>query len=330
MKRTHHCFDWLFVVVLMAASPGPVWACGPFFPDRILIESDQFFLQLPYSTFSYEARQVPTPYEPTCRAVPPVVGDKETPGEAMARQTQETDLEELGKALEEVQPDEAQRQKTLAEYLLAREALTTTAKARDEWLQGVWFGEKQGPVPTLTGPPAVPEGLPGEFADYLRGAIAYWQNDTDTARRAWQELLHRPAEERRYRSIWAAYMLGRSYVGADAAQAISWFRKVRELAKEGYLDALGLAAASFGWEAHVELKQRHYATALELYRVQLATGEISAPISLLLAARHAAAEANPEERAACAANPTARRLITAYLLSASMLAGDPRVASLAG
>jgi hypothetical protein len=325
MKRTPHRFDWLFVVVLMVGSTGPVWACGPFFPDRILIEPDPLFLQLPYSTFSYEARQVAAPFEPTFRAVPPVAGEKETPGEAMARQTQETDLEELGRALEGVQPDEAQRHKILAEYVMVRKALKATAKARDKWLEGVWFGEKQGPAPTLTGPPTVPEGLPGEFADYLRGAVAYWQNDPDTARRAWQELLDRPAEERRYRSLWAAYMLGRSYVGADAAQAISWFRKVRELAKEGHPDALGLAAASIGWEAQVELKQRHYATALELYRVQLATGEVSAPVSLLLAARHAAAEANPEERAACAANPTARRLITAYLLSASLLEDDPRV-----
>jgi len=315
------------VVALIAALPGPAWACGPFFPDRILIEPDQAFLELPYSTYSYEARQVPAPYEPEFRAVPPLVGERETPGEAMARQTQDTDLEELGKALETVQPDEAQRQGILAAYATVRAALTTAARARDGWLQGVWFGDKPGPVPTLAEPPTVPEGLPGEFADYLRGAVAHWQNNPDAARQAWQELLHRPAEERRYRSLWAAYMLGRSHVGADAVQAVSWFRKVRELAKEGYPDSLGLAAASLGWEAQLELKQRHYATALELYRVQLAAGEISAPVSLLLAARHAAAEANPEERAGCAANPTARRLITAYLLSASLLEGDARVAA---
>jgi hypothetical protein len=325
MKRTHPYFDWLFVVVLVALSARPVWACGPFLPDRVLTEPDPLFLQLPYSTFSYEARQVPPPYAPTFRAVPPVVGQNETPGEAMARQTQETDLEELARALESVQPDEGRRQRTLAEYWMVREALNAAARAQDKWLQGVWFGEAQGPVPTLTGPLAVPEGLPGEFFDYLRGAIAYWQNETDAARRAWQELLQRPVEERRNRSVWAAYMLGRSYMGADAAQAISWLRKVRELAQEGYPDPLGLAAASIGWEAQVELKQRHYATALELYRVQLAAGEVSAPISLLLAARHAAADAGPEERAACAANPTARRLVTGYLLCASMLAGDPRV-----
>jgi hypothetical protein len=326
MKRRRQRFDWLFVIALMVASPGPVWACGPFFPDRILIEPDSLFVQLPYSTFHYEARQVPAPYQPPFRAVPPVVGEDETPGEAMARQTRETDLEELGSALEAVQPDEGKRRQTLKEYLTVREALTATARARDKWVQGVWFGEKPGPVPTLSAPPAVPEGLPGEFAEYLRGAIAYWQNDADTARRTWRELLERSADERRYRSPWAAYMLGRSYVGNDPGQAINWFKKVRELVQEGYPDPLGLAAASIGWEAQVELQQRHYATALELYRVHLATGDLSAPISLLLAARHAAAEANPEERAACAANPTARRLITAYLLSASLLEGDPRVA----
>ncbi|HBZ53763.1 MAG TPA: hypothetical protein DEO88_00025 [Syntrophobacteraceae bacterium] len=325
MKTTQHFVNLLIAVALIAALPGPVQACGPFFPDRILVESDQFFLQLPYSRFSYEARQVPVPYEPAFRVVPPSVGEHETPGEALVRQTQQLDLEELGRVLEAVQPDDAQRQKILADYWMVREVLSAAARTRDKWVQDVWFGEGRGPAPTLTGPLAVPDGLPGEFADYLRGAIAYWQNDMDTARRAWQDLLRLPADERRHRSTWAAYMLGRSYLSTDAAQAMGWFRKVGELAKEGYHDSLGLAAASLGWEAQIALRQRHYATALELYRVQLAAGEISAPISLLLAARHAAADAGPEERAVCAANPTARRLITAYLLCASVLEWDPRV-----
>ena len=42
----------------------PVVACGPFLPSRILIEKDSEFLALPYSTFAYEAKQVPAPYPP--------------------------------------------------------------------------------------------------------------------------------------------------------------------------------------------------------------------------------------------------------------------------
>ena len=324
MRKPNHLFDWLLALVFIAALPGSTLGCGPFFPERILVEPDELFLELPYSTFSYEARQVPVPYEPEPRAVPPEVGGEEAPG-AATRQTEQTDLAELGEALEALQPDSGQREKILAEYLIARQALSAHAGARDQWLQGVWFGEEKGPAPTLAAPPAIPEGLPGEFADYLRGAVAYRQNDMDAARRAWLELLQRPADERRCRSTWAAYMLGRSYIDVDAAQAVTWLRKVRELAKEGYADSLGLAAAGIGWEAQVELKRANYAAALELYRVQLATGDLSASVSLLLAARHAVIDAGTEARAACAANPTARRLVTAYMLCASMLAGDPRI-----
>ncbi|HAA03444.1 MAG TPA: hypothetical protein DCE18_08745, partial [Syntrophobacteraceae bacterium] len=220
MKTTQHFVNLLIAVALIAALPGPVQACGPFFPDRILVESDQFFLQLPYSRFSYEARQVPVPYEPAFRVVPPSVGEHETPGEALVRQTQQLDLEELGRVLEAVQPDDAQRQKILADYWMVREVLGAAARTRDKWVQDVWFGEGRGPAPTLTGSLAVPDGLPGEFADYLRGAIAYWQNDMDTARRAWQDLLRLPADERRHRSTGGAYMLGRGFLSTDAAQAM--------------------------------------------------------------------------------------------------------------
>jgi hypothetical protein len=67
------------------------------------------------------------------------------------------------------------------------------------------------------------------------------------------------------------------------------------------------------------LKQGRYAPALELFRVQLEAGDPAAPISLLLAARHAVADAKPDARAECAKNPTARRLVTGYMVSASLL-----------
>ncbi|MCK7576813.1 MAG: hypothetical protein MZV65_13670 [Chromatiales bacterium] len=171
-------------------------------------------------------------------------------------------------------------------------------------------------------PLSVPEALPGEFADYLRGAIAYRQKQRETARQAWLALLERPAEQRQLRSTWAAYMLGRSYADENAAEAIRWYQKTQELAKQGFADSLGLASASLGWEAQAELKQGRHAPALELFRVQLDAGDPAAPVSLLLAARRAATGAGPEARAACVQNPTARRLIVGYLLSSSMLGSE--------
>ena len=303
-------------------------ACGPFLPSRILVEADDAFLELPYSTFSYEAQRVPIPYPPPFRAVPPTMGVDDTLGVAQARQTEAIDLEELGKTLEATQPDPVQRQKILAEYTAVRQALTAHAQSMVAWKEQLWSGmvenslpPEPAPVPSLT----VPEGLPGEFADYLRGAIAYHQQQTEVARQTWRALLDRPAEQRRQRSTWAAYMLGRSYASDNPPEAARWYQRTRELAKEGYADRLGLASASLGWEAQLALQQGRYAPALELFRVQLEAGEPAAPISLLLAARHAAADASPEARLECAKNPTARRLVTGYLVSASLLKDDPRV-----
>ncbi len=48
----------LSVLTFAALSPAAD-ACGPFLPSRILVEANDAFLELPYSTFSYEARRVP-------------------------------------------------------------------------------------------------------------------------------------------------------------------------------------------------------------------------------------------------------------------------------
>src|SRR5712691_706751 len=57
-------------------------------------------------------------------------------------------------------------------------------------------------------------GLPEEFADYLEGTIS-WRNpilkDKSEARQAWERLLKRPAEQRPFKSVWAAFMLGKAW-----------------------------------------------------------------------------------------------------------------------
>jgi hypothetical protein len=312
------------LVALTLATPLKVAeACGHFPFNRILLESEDAFLSLPYSTFSYEAKRVPAPYPPPFHAVPPERGDVDSPGTAQARQTEKVDLDELSKALETIQPDPAQRQKILADYTAVRQALTTHAQAMATWKEHLWTGYPFDATEPAPAPPlSVPEGLPGEFADYLRGAIAYRRKQMETARQAWLALLERPAEQRQLRSTWAAYMLGRGYADENAAEAIRWYQKTRELAREGFADGLGLASTSLGWEARAELQQGHHAAALELFRVQLDAGDPAAPVSLLLAARHTATEAGPEARAACVRNPTARRLIVGYLLSSSMLGSE--------
>ena len=171
--------------------------------------------------------------------------------------------------------------------------------------------------------PKIPPGaeLPQEFADYLEGTVA-WHNpalaDKALAREAWERILNRPAKERRFKSTWAAFMLGRSLEDENPPKAIAYFQQVRALAKEGYSDRLGLAAASLGWEARAWLNQSNYERAIDLYLQQMATGDESAPMSLCFTMRQLVS-GGTEQFTALAANPRARRVVTAYIVSTKAL-----------
>lgn len=320
-----HCIYKSFALgLLVLGLPAPLHACGPYLPHRILVEDEQSFLELPYSTFMYEAKRVPPPFVPPFKAVLPP-SNVSDPRADHARHTEQVDLEELGKALEVTALDPSQRQQIIEAYRTVRQELTLHAEAVSFRKDGFMLNKKDSQEPLLTSKLQIPDNLPGEFADYLRGAIAYHQQEAEQARQAWLALLERSAAERHYRSTWAAYMIGRSLVESNPQEACKRFKQVRDLASEGYADGLGLAATSLGWEAGIEMKQGHFARALELFRAQLETGEPSAEDSLLFAARHAATAATPEARAECVRSMTARRLITAYLVSASNLKGDMRI-----
>jgi hypothetical protein len=124
------------------------------------------------------------------------------------------------------------------------------------------------------------EELDSEFADYHRGAFAYRLGKWDEARNAWEALLKRPKEERQYRTVWAAFMLGKLGLKTGDSYAVKWFQQTRDLAKEGFMDSLGLAADSYGWEGRSEWKQNHPEKAARLFLTQLALGDESAIVSL--------------------------------------------------
>jgi hypothetical protein len=134
----------------------------------------------------------------------------------------------------------------------------------------------------VTGGLKLPEEFDSEFADYHRGAFAFRDGAGrfDEAQAAWEALLKRPESERHYRSVWAAFMLGKLALAKDDPAAVKWFRQTRELARAGFADPLGLAADSYGWEARSELHQKHFEAAAKLYLTQLALGDESAVVSL--------------------------------------------------
>jgi hypothetical protein len=128
----------------------------------------------------------------------------------------------------------------------------------------------------------LPAEFPSEFADYHRGAFAYRRGPEhwEEARQAWEVLLQRPERERHYRSVWAAFMLGKIALKRNDPAAVSWFERTREMARAGFADSLGLAADSYGWQGRSEWKQDRPEKAAPLFLTQLALGDESAIVSL--------------------------------------------------
>jgi hypothetical protein len=121
-------------------------------------------------------------------------------------------------------------------------------------------------------------------------------------------------EQRRYKSVWAAFMLGKSWESEAPDKAAALFRQVRDLTQQGFKDSIGLAAASVGLEARLQLRRKNFLSAIDLYLEQSASGDPTATNSLLLTARQALASTT-DTLISLAKHPRAQRVITAYVVS---------------
>ncbi|MCY1021030.1 hypothetical protein [Pyxidicoccus sp. MSG2] len=124
-----------------------------------------------------------------------------------------------------------------------------------------------------------------ETALYAAGAKAFHAGDYAKARARFQDVLALPAEERHHFSTFAAFMLARTAGAGLEHEARPRFAEVRELARQGFDDPLGLAVASLGEEARLLLQQGDDAGAIRLYAEQAAHGSSNGNTSLLLVAR---------------------------------------------
>lgn len=290
-------------------------ACGPFFPNRLLDNGDAAVTQAPVGVFVEEIARL----SPTNTVVFKVTG---LPASALSYREAvlRRDLKDVAVATRQgvgFSPAE------FAEYQKARQYIFDHDKALAD-CYGRYECETRIPLPVFVAP-VVPagRGLAREFSDYLRGSVLWYEGQTNAAIGAWNALLARPVEERHQRSTWAAFMLGKAYLGQRKfADAVTQFQSVRRLAREGLADALGLAASSYGWEARAELDRENVGRALALYLDQLATGEASATNSLKFAATHAWS-LPAALRAELVKQTPARRVLVAYALSQHESYGGP-------
>ena len=299
----------LLTIVLAAAVPG-TRACGPFFPNNMLGGGDDALLAAPRADFYTQLQLIPLP-----RTTFKGHNEDNFADEAAAADT--ADLRNALK-LQSLSPERRQtilhnferERAKLTEY---RHQLNDRKRApRPDW-SNASAPPDDPPAPVMEKPDASNlVGVPAEFADYLQGSMA-WYNDPHQARDFWEALLRRPAEERHFRSTWAAFMLGESWKAEDPDKAIGYFQQVRRLNLAGFADRIGLAASSLGEEAQVLMDQGQLEAALNLYLAQLATGDGTAAASVLETAR-AIVDKDKDDLGALAANPVTRRVINAYIL----------------
>lgn len=291
---------WALGAVL--ASAGVAWACGPFFPERMLLDRSGTLLRAPRARLAEEIAAMKTP-------APPLKGnwareDREFPH---AQQTVEVDVQELTEALAG-KPD--------------ADALVKRYREVRALLWSLTVAPANGGGGARVPPLVPPEGIPAEFADYLAGAIVRARGDTVSARQRWERLLQRPPPERRYRSTWAAYMLAVSYRGVDLGKSARWFQETRTLAAQGFRDGLGLGAASLGREAQGELQAQNFDRAAQLYLESSALGDPYGPASLRELST-ALLRAAPDAQKAPLKQPRVREVLGIYLASSDAAALDP-------
>ncbi len=280
---------WLIAGVLGSA---PVWACGPFLPDRMLVDRSHSLLEAPRGRLVAEIDAI--------RPTAPAGLAANWASEDARATTDKVDVAELKAAL-------VGHLKAAA--LGARYEAVRAALAQQNGQPPARGSGSSGSAPL-----APPEGIPAEFADYLRGAIALREGDPDKARASWQGLLARPEAERRQRSVWAAFMLGKSFLFQDFPQAKRWFALARSLSTNGFSDSLGLAASSLGWEAQGALEKGLFAPAAALYLQAHAAGDPMAATSLRFLSWKLF-KADAATRTAALKDPAVRRVVVAHLAS---------------
>lgn len=254
-------------------------ACGPLFPPGMLNRGADALLAAPVRYFQLTLTDLSPPTSP--KAVPP--SDDETP----ATQRLRSELAQLTRA----GADEA----LLARYREFRTRLDDTAAERS--------------------PPAVPAGLPPEFRLYLAGVLALRSDDPAAAADQFAALLALPPEQRRLKSVAAAYMLGvLDHRDADRQEPSPRFAQTRELSAAGFEDPDGLAAASFGQEARFHYLHQDYVPAIHLYLRQHASGDPTAAGSLSRCARGILQTTDAWVLTDAAADPVVRRLVSSRLL----------------
>src|SRR5688572_5433322 len=229
-------FRKLVLVGLLAATCiGGALACGPFFPWQLLDHRDETMAEPIGLGFTFEALRLVAIPSDGPRAIEPYdwtwASDRnDHAGEEVITTEKEEARSGAWRAL---LADPGIDPETLASKLAA---------ARDA---------KDGEAAKAAG-----TGLPVAVLEYIAGAIEFRAGRYDAAARYFGEIDRLPPDQRRVRVVAAAYMRGRIHQQLGAlSPARTAFQAVRRYVLEGAPDPMGLAVASLGEEARVDLAE---------------------------------------------------------------------------
>ena len=269
---------------------GPALACGPDFPMRLLDNRAQTLAELPEGSFRFEVSRL---------------------GQAIAGLKPATEATRNPDYSYDDLPSYVE-QRSKAEQI----GLTPPQQAVVERLRALTDIDQVA---------AEAANLPDELRLYALGAAAFKVGEHQRAVETFQQLLALPADQRRLRSTWAAYSLGRALfaVSTEAGsgdpvalqdQARAAFRQAREMSIAGFSDPLELGIASLGEEARVAYTADDWDSAIGLYAIQNLQGSPVGYSSLLQLAQGLSVQ--PDERLSeLLKTKSVQRLVTAYLLS---------------
>ncbi len=239
---------------------GIALGCGPFFPDTML-DKPQAALAVPVVSYLHELHKIAG----TSSQTP--ASDSQTRGGFLAQIPLE--LNELKAVWESEGVEEKEIEHRAARYTEVR---TTLLKPLTD------VSMRNFPQhPDRFTLPANPlgEGFPTEVADYVEAARLYAAGKTNEARERWKAILDRPVEEKKLRSLWAAWMLAKTSESDE--ECLEWYARVEEEAKLGGTDALDLRAAAKSWRD--PLSQDQVDSVRKFYK-SFASGKESASIDL--------------------------------------------------
>ena len=197
---------------------GGLHATGYFGPDVYLDEGGKNVDGSPEFYWGLEVRRIAREFHPPEKLVVSEKqkpdSDEDTPDNRGSHDSADADVKDFEAALKEGRIKPSDPAKAKQQHKDARDVIATL------------YGAQTNANPALL------PGFDSEFADYHRGASAYLNKQWDEARKAWENLLKRPEQDRHYRTVWAAFMLGKlGLKTGDFQSAAQWFQRTRDFAK---------------------------------------------------------------------------------------------------